>query len=160
MRGTPTPVSVALNLRAATMRSKVATVMQMLSDPLKPLSVVSQMELPDAPDAVRQARRWVTRQMAGLWHEDVAYVTALLVSELCTNALRAESRQTVCILHNKMGVPLLEVFDDAPGLAITRSPAEDDKCGRGMIVVSGYAKAWGQYSTLTGKCIWVEPLIF
>ena len=83
---------------------------------------------------------------------------ALLVTEVATNALR----------HGGPGVDLwlrpvqdgglrVEIVDGrAESLPRLRTPEDDDEGGRGLLMVSVLARAWGSERLSAGKCVWFE----
>ncbi|MGW0531787.1 ATP-binding protein [Streptomyces sp. NPDC003032] len=50
------------------------------------------------------------------------------------------------------------IHDEAPGLPVCRTPAEDDESGRGMRLISYGADAWGicGHGPGRGKATWFE----
>ena len=98
-----------------------------------------------------------TVQVAGTLGVDLDDA-ALLVTEVATNALR----------HGGPGVDLwlrrvaegglrVEIVDGrAESLPRLRTPGADDEGGRGLLLVSGLARAWGSERLSAGKCVWFE----
>ncbi|WP_344829557.1 SpoIIE family protein phosphatase [Actinocorallia longicatena] len=111
--------------------------------------------LPNDPAAVRRARGLVRTQL-DLWGlEDLSYTTELLVSELVTNALRYSPGTLELRLLLERGL-VIEVMDRSAALPRLRRAADDDEGGRGLLVVSEYARRWGARRTALGKAVWCE----
>jgi two-component sensor histidine kinase len=83
---------------------------------------------------------------------------ALLLSEVATNALAhsASGRGggfTVTVLH-RSGDVRVEVADQG-GLWLPET-AEDEVHGRGLVIVSSLARAWGITGDEAGRTVWFE----
>ncbi|WP_307622263.1 ATP-binding protein [Streptomyces sp. V3I7] len=114
---------------------------------------------PADPGAVRTARAAVRTQLRGWELDSLADVTALLVSELVTNALRHAT--------GPIGVRLVrpaelddglrvEVSDPLPDLPRERAPRPDDESGRGLQLVAISSRSWGTRPGDAGKTVWFE----
>ncbi|MEW2394635.1 ATP-binding protein [Streptomyces sp. NPDC046862] len=114
---------------------------------------------PAEPGAVRAARAVVREQLRG-WHlESLADLTALLVSELVTNALRHATGPIGVRLvrpSGPLGVLLVEVSDPLPDPPRERLPRPDDESGRGLQLVASSSRAWGTRPGAAGKTVWFE----
>lgn len=114
---------------------------------------------PAEPGAVRAARAAVRDQLCGWNLESLADVTALLVSELVTNALRHATGPIGVRLVRPtapLGVLLVEVSDPLPDPPRERTPHPDDEGGRGLQLVASSCRAWGTRPGVTGKTVWFE----
>ncbi|WP_370120051.1 ATP-binding protein [Streptacidiphilus sp. MAP12-33] len=109
--------------------------------------------------SVAHARRFV-RITAAMWHLEPETLadTELCMSELVGNAVRhTTSRRLVCRLWSARGLLFVEVDDeDAHDIPRVERPAEDDECGRGMLLITTFASAWGSlpHPGRVGKTVW------
>lgn len=111
---------------------------------------------PDARDVAR-GRRFLGEQLR-LWGcHDVAADALLVATELVTNAfIHAGDR---CQLSARLasGILRLEVRDQGPGVPDPRDSDVQAEGGRGLMLVSGLATAWGVDAMGTsGKVVWAE----
>ncbi|MFI1756625.1 ATP-binding protein [Streptomyces sp. NPDC020571] len=115
---------------------------------------------PAAPDAVRTARSLVRRTLDEWRLDSVGDITALLVSELVTNALRhATGPIGVRVVRDPdgaAGVLLVEVSDPLPDPPRERAARPDDEDGRGLQLVASAARRWGTRPGEAGKTVWFE----
>jgi anti-sigma regulatory factor (Ser/Thr protein kinase) len=111
--------------------------------------------LPKSPIAAREARRFVTDQLARRFDERRAIELELVVSELTTNA----------VLHGDEPIDLhvsagprsvrIEIHDGSPMMPAIVEPSEHG--GRGMRLVDRLADRWGaEADEGHGKQVWVE----
>ncbi|MFI8087271.1 ATP-binding protein [Streptomyces sp. NPDC086080] len=111
------------------------------------------------PGAVRVARRAVRDQLR-LWDLDrVGDLTALLVSELVTNALRhATGPIDVRLVRPRglAGVLLVEVSDPLPDPPRPSPARPDDEGGRGLRLLDSASRRWGTRPGAAGKTVWFE----
>ncbi|GHH90150.1 ATP-binding protein [Streptomyces capillispiralis] len=111
------------------------------------------------PGAVRAARSAVRDQLR-LWDLDsVGDLTALLVSELVTNALRHASGPIgVRLLRPTDAARVLrvEVSDTLPDLPLARDARPDDEGGRGLRLLASASRRWGARPCAAGKTVWFE----
>ena len=119
-------------------------------------------ELPARETCVREARRRVHAQLRD-WElaEDTRDSAALVVSELVTNALiHTSSEVIVCLLREARGWLRIEVTDQGeptgPGPA-AQSATADQEHGRGLLLVTRLADAWGVVTAGNGhgRSVWV-----
>lgn len=115
---------------------------------------------PASPDAVRSARSLVRGTLHGWGLDSVGDITALLVSELVTNALRhATGPIGVRLVHHPAGLDgslLVEVSDPLPDPPRRRVPQPGDEGGRGLQLVASSASRWGTRPGGAGKTVWFE----
>lgn len=85
----------------------------------------------------------------------------LVVTELFTNAVRhTDSEKITCVLHDRGSVVRLEVTDQGRG-SQKPEPCDADtdaEGGRGLLLVSVLATAWGSEPAEdgTGRVVWAE----
>lgn len=117
--------------------------------------------LPVDGRSVGWARRELRRHVRA-WGIDgePAHSAELLLSELVTNAVRAEvhGRPTVGIRFDWSGGCLrLDVQDASNELPVIGKAEEDEECGRGLWLVNALASGWGVDDLGDiGKVVWVE----
>jgi anti-sigma regulatory factor (Ser/Thr protein kinase) len=114
---------------------------------------------PAEPGAVRSARTVVRDRLRGWGLESLADVSALLVSELVTNALRhATGPIGVRLVRpaDPLDVLLVEVSDPRPELPHERAARPEDESGRGLQLVAYSSRAWGSRPGAAGKTVWFE----
>ncbi|MGF1339663.1 ATP-binding protein [Streptomyces flavovirens] len=110
--------------------------------------------------SVSLCRHRAARLVAQWGHPELACDTALLVSELATNALlhgslrgrlfRVELTLTAATLRIAVSDPRGERL---PGL---RAAADDECYGRGLVVVAQLADDWGVEPRAVGKTVYAE----
>lgn len=88
--------------------------------------------------------------------DDLAGTLELVISELVTNARRAQSHTVV--VHLTIGADRIRVGveDDAPGRPTLLRPAPTETRGRGLAIVTMLADAWGVRPLPAGKEVWAE----
>jgi len=103
-----------------------------------------------------EVRRFVADVLDGWGEGALVEVTALVATELVTNAVvHGESRVRVHLAATAEGVRL-SVGDTSSALpALGRSSAHGSS-GRGLTIVSRLASSWGTEATLAGKVVWAE----
>ncbi|MFC4499956.1 MULTISPECIES: ATP-binding protein [Streptomyces] len=114
---------------------------------------------PADPGAVRTARRVVRSQLRGWGLDSLGDVTALLVSELVTNAMRHATGPVGLRMVRPAGlagVLLVEVSDPLPDPPRERDPRPDDESGRGLQLVASSSRRWGTRPGDGGKTVWFE----
>lgn len=115
--------------------------------------------LPAGADSVPRARHLTAQRLDEL-HVDDASLRAtaeLLVSELVSNVIKhTDSRPTLHVSRDDQLVRI-EVADDEPsGVPLERDVDVEAEHGRGLLLVSALASAWGYDRGDEGKRIWVE----
>ncbi|MFI8191012.1 ATP-binding protein [Streptomyces sp. NPDC085946] len=114
---------------------------------------------PADPGAVRTARSAVRDRLRTWGLDGVADLTALLVSELVTNALRHATGPIGVRLVRPAaldGVLLVEVSDPLPDPPRARAARAEDESGRGLQLVASTARRWGTRPGDVGKTVWFE----
>ncbi|WP_052434457.1 ATP-binding protein [Streptacidiphilus melanogenes] len=110
-------------------------------------------------ESVTRARQFV-RITAAMWRlrPETLADTELCMSELVGNAVRhTSSRRLHCRLWSARGLLFVEVDDeDGEDIPQVEQPAEDDECGRGMLLIDTFAAAWGSLPRPghEGKTVW------
>ncbi|MGB7050101.1 MAG: ATP-binding protein [Acidimicrobiales bacterium] len=111
-------------------------------------------EFPAKPECAQEARSHAL-EMANRWGVTAAGL-ASVVTELVVNAIvHAGGRFTLslCVDH---GAFIVEVADPSTNLPETRTPANDDPQGRGLVIVEAFSRDWGVRAGGGGKVIWAE----
>lgn len=115
--------------------------------------------LPTGPSSVTLARRAARQQLqdSGITDAAVLDTVELLVSELTSNVVKHVGGRASLRLEVDKDTIRIEVCDANPG----RVPVEQDidvdaMHGRGLLLVSTLATAWGYERGDTQKCTWVE----
>jgi anti-sigma regulatory factor (Ser/Thr protein kinase) len=120
--------------------------------------------LPPEPGSAGVARRWAALFCEAAGAPEHAELTALLVSELVTNA----------IVHGRSETTVEVVIDDLPGggsrVQVTVSDGDsrlprfsedvpvDALGGRGLAILAGLAPRYGVTELAEGKAVWFELL--
>jgi PAS domain S-box-containing protein len=115
------------------------------------------LTLPARIEAPRQARDGARTAALGwgLGH-DVADTTALVVSELVTNAVLHTGSALTVRLRPADHVLHVEVLDDDSRPPRMRDPLDDEDSGRGLHLVEALSRRWGIRTLDTGKVVWSE----
>ncbi|WP_369221610.1 SpoIIE family protein phosphatase [Streptomyces sp. R39] len=107
----------------------------------------------------RRTRGMLRKWLDGWGLADMADAEELLVSEVVTNGLvHGDSDVYVCVRRYPERVRV-EVRDSDPHPARTVTiPREEDQAegGRGLVIVSALASAWGNSPSGRGKTVWFE----
>ncbi|CAL9448757.1 ATP-binding protein [Streptomyces sp. Tu 3180] len=114
---------------------------------------------PADPGAVRAARSVVRDRLRDWDLDSVGDLTALLVSELVTNALRYATGPIGVRLTRPAGlggVLLVEVSDPLPDFPHERVARPDDEGGRGLQLLDSTSRRWGTRTGGAGKTVWFE----
>jgi anti-sigma regulatory factor (Ser/Thr protein kinase) len=121
---------------------------------------VAAIDLPAVPEAAQEARALVRAAMPRWGLPGLAADTALVTSELVTNAVRESAP-----LPGQPGVRvrltalplcvLIGVHDAAPGIPAARPAGPDADGGRGLVLVDALAARWGVRRVQGGgKIVW------
>jgi anti-sigma regulatory factor (Ser/Thr protein kinase) len=115
--------------------------------------------LPSGPSSVTLARRAARQQLVdvGVTSSDVLDTVELLVSELTANVVKHVGGRASLRIVRIGDVIRVEVRDTNPN----RTPVErdvnvDSMAGRGLLLVSSLATAWGFDRDDDQKCTWAE----
>ncbi|MGW2938049.1 SpoIIE family protein phosphatase [Streptomyces sp. NPDC001156] len=117
---------------------------------------VATRSLPPDAAAVAAARRWTSRQLARWMLNELAYTTALVVSELVTNAVRYSTRPVELRLINDDRTLICEVSDTSSAAPRLRKAGLSDESGRGLSIVTQLTQHQGTRYTASGKTVWTE----
>ncbi|MFJ6119010.1 histidine kinase-like protein [Streptomyces sp. 3212.3] len=117
---------------------------------------VATRSLPPDAAAVAAARRWTGRQLARWMLNELAYTTALIVSELVTNAIRYSTGPVELRLINDDRTLICEVSDTSSAAPRLRKPERSDESGRGLPIVTQLTQHQGTRYTASGKTVWTE----
>ena len=111
-------------------------------------------------DARRFAREALLELIgADLGDSILAGDVELIVSELVTNSVRAESPTVHVTLSVTEAKLLVSVGDEAAGWPEQREAGIHDTGGRGLPLVSAISSSWGVRMLETGKTVWAELLV-
>jgi serine/threonine-protein kinase RsbW len=118
--------------------------------------------LPALSASVADARGRIRRRLSE-WDADPELTddASLVVTELFTNAVRhTDSEKITCVLEDTGRVIRLEVTDQGRGTGVPEPCAAqaDEEGGRGLLLVSVLAVAWGSDPAPdgTGRVVWAE----
>lgn len=118
--------------------------------------------LPALSTSVADARGRI-RARLGEWGADAELTddASLVVTELFTNAVRhTDSEKITCVLQDTGRVVRLEVTDQGRGTGapVPCAAEDDEEGGRGLLLVSVLAVAWGSDPAQdgTGRVVWAE----
>lgn len=92
----------------------------------------------------------------GPGRDALIYDATVIVSELLTNSIRAQSRVMRLSMALHRDVLRVIVDDDAPGQPRVRTAEHADTTGRGMAIVASIASAWSVERLIPGKQVWAE----
>ena len=119
---------------------------------------VSELEVPGGgTSVVGHVRHWAGGTVRS-WHPDEHLVstTALVVSELVTNALLHGLPPVRVRLRSAAEALSVEVFDQGHVLPDRGEGEPEDESGRGLLMVEVLANRWGSRASGTGKVVWAE----
>jgi anti-sigma regulatory factor (Ser/Thr protein kinase) len=119
---------------------------------------LGKLSLPNRPESVRMARRFVESVAHAYGAAHISDTAALLVSELATNVTRhARDAALFHIAVSRMDDRIrVEVHDPSPRFAVIRHADVLAEDGRGLHIVRTLAHGNGAYSLLRGKSTWYE----
>jgi len=126
--------------------------------------LISHLELPALPAAVRDTRKHARSVALEFGLSAIADTTELVVSEIVTNAVRAtsdlrgSSLTTPVIrlwLASDLCSILIRVWDASSQMPTRQDARPDDESGRGLMLVECLASEWGAYQEKYGKVVWV-----
>ncbi|WP_331740758.1 SpoIIE family protein phosphatase (plasmid) [Streptomyces cyaneofuscatus] len=120
---------------------------------------VAEWEVPPRPEAVSRIRAEALHQLEEWDLDHLAHTTALIISELVTNAIRYGSPPIrLRLLHDQASL-ICEVADDSSTAPHLRRAETGDEGGRGLFLVAQFAERWGTRYLPHGKIIWTEQLL-
>jgi len=118
--------------------------------------VTSRRRFDDSLVAIGEARAW-TATFVEDQADRVRDVVALVVSELCTNALLHSPSGFELRVERSGDSLLVEVGDDGAALPVLRDAAPEDPHGRGLRIVDELATDWGVVpADGSGKAVWAR----
>ena len=124
------------------------------------MSRPTEQVFPGDPTSAAAARSFARRTVDSLVSSDAAAAlhddVELIVSELVTNAVRANSATVRVTLELAAGRLAIRVGDEAPGWPEQRSAGIHDTGGRGLPLVSALSTSWGVTMAANGKVVWAE----
>lgn len=119
-------------------------------------SEVTSFELPHRPDAVRQARHFVERQVAGSSAAARLDDATLVANELITNACEHGAPPVVVSVAVAGDRVHLEVRDANPRRPVRPLESADNMTGRGIALVDRLSAQWGVRREPDGKSVWAD----
>jgi anti-sigma regulatory factor (Ser/Thr protein kinase) len=121
------------------------------------MSSISVLQFPASTDSPRRARHDVVEVLHECGVKELDDVAALLTSELVTNSvMHASSDVEVCCEIDARRVRVA-VSDNSPVIPEVGGYGTTDAGGRGVLIVSALADAWGaDVSDGNGKSVWFE----
>ncbi|MFJ9855551.1 ATP-binding protein [Streptomyces sp. NPDC101150] len=125
--------------------------------------VAAAFRFPSTGRSIGLAREALRHQLRG-WGlvGELAEDAVLLVSEMVTNAVKAEPAigcEVAVRFVVTAGCLRLEVHDASSQLPVMTNPEEDDECGRGLVLLNALASGWGVITDGIGKTVWVELVL-
>lgn len=87
---------------------------------------------------------------------DVGLDVQTVVSELVTNAVRAQCSHLALMLEGHRDYLRIAATDDAPGTPVQQTPAPDQSHGRGLRVVDALSSRWGVDVSEGDKTVWAD----
>src|SRR3954447_6875879 len=122
------------------------------------LDAAAALYLPPDPESASRARRFISELCrATRLSAEICETAALLVSELVTNATIHGKTSATIEVHRRPDRLRVAVRDDSPVLPpIGPSPTLNAESGRGLMIVSVLADAWGVEHGDGGKAVWFE----
>ncbi|MFC8825324.1 ATP-binding protein [Streptomyces sp. NPDC057137] len=145
----PTPLAQAAGTKTATWREPMRAAQAALSFDAQPRHV----------ETARRVTAAVLGE-AGVRDSDTISTVQLLVSEIVTNAIVHGDANSVSfrITCDTAGEALIEVDDHSSGAPEVREAGPEDEGGRGMRLVTYFARDWGRKGTCTWCTVPVGPV--
>ncbi|GAA2636345.1 ATP-binding protein [Actinomadura fulvescens] len=86
------------------------------------------------------------------------YIGRLVVSELVTNAFQHGDGQIIIrVFRNEQNDPVIEVWDQGPGVPAIQAATPDRLGGRGLLTIADTAVEWGTRPIAEGgKIVWAR----
>jgi serine/threonine-protein kinase RsbW len=116
---------------------------------------------PGRPEQVSRARQFVASVLAGRPEADEA---ALVVSELCTNAVQHSASGgpdgmfavTVRRAADRSRISVQDMGSMSQPAISSHAGLDDLEFGRGLVLVAAIAKEWGSARNRLGWLVWAE----
>lgn len=105
------------------------------------------------------ARRFLAERFCEWGRDD--YIGRVVITELVTNACRHGAGFIVVRVFRdeRDGLPVIEVWDQGPGLPVVGPEAFEAESGRGLLLMSQLVQDWGtRPTTEEGKIVWAKCL--
>ncbi len=112
--------------------------------------------LPADPRNVGRARDVVRRALLDSGAEQLTDVSALVISELVTNAFVHTGSGVQLLVSATSGSIRVEVEDRGDGFPVRRNYAQTAGTGRGLQLVDELTTRWGVDERAEGKAVWFE----
>ncbi|QKV92486.1 ATP-binding protein [Streptomyces sp. NA02950] len=131
-----------------------------ITDPNDPVVHESRVDYVPTLISVTRARQHATRLLAEWGHPAIADDTALIVSELATNAVRHGHvpgrlfRVYLTLTKTRLRVTVTDPLGER--MPRPRRPSPSDNNGRGLLIVRALAARWGVRERTVGKEVWAE----
>lgn len=119
---------------------------------------VAVWDIPSEVEAVAQARRDASAQVADWGLDECLFITELVVSELVTNAIRYGQPPVQMRLIRDRNL-ICEVSDASSTAPHLRRARVFDEGGRGLLLVAQLTQRWGTRYGPRGKVIWAEQAL-
>jgi anti-sigma regulatory factor (Ser/Thr protein kinase) len=114
------------------------------------------LDLPPLPSSASRARSAVREYLDSSCPGEVVETTALLVTELVTNAVLHAGTQIVVVVDHAPGSFKVRVCDNSDVRLVARPLEPTAATGRGLLLVQQLATTWGVNSSQRGKEVWCE----
>jgi DNA-binding response OmpR family regulator len=114
------------------------------------------LDLPETLLAAGEARAAIRELLAKWGFDELIDDASLVISELVGNAVEHAPASCVVVIDRAEGGLRIEVTDQGAGDPSPQSVATDAERGRGLMIVSALATAWGVQRGPQSKSVWVE----
>jgi anti-sigma regulatory factor (Ser/Thr protein kinase)/anti-anti-sigma regulatory factor len=105
-------------------------------------------------NVVAEARALVARACATWGVVEVSEDAELVVSELCSNAVRHARTPMQVLVRRTASHLYIEVFDGSPRMPVERTVDVLADSGRGLFIIGRFTSAWGSNRVGAGKVVW------
>ncbi|RZS91274.1 PAS domain S-box-containing protein [Motilibacter rhizosphaerae] len=123
----------------------------------RPGTACEEQEFPVVPESVPAARRLVREVLAAWDRTAVEDSSALVVTELVTNAVLHARGPVRLVLEPYAAAGVrIEVHDGSPAMPLRPIADAGSTTGRGLSLVESLAEAWAAEPTPRGKRVWVH----
>jgi anti-sigma regulatory factor (Ser/Thr protein kinase) len=117
---------------------------------------VLSLDLPPVPSSAGRARSAVRDYLVSSCPDEIVETTALLVTELVTNAVLHAGTDILVVVDQTPGFVKIRVCDESEARIVNRPLEPTAATGRGLRLVEQLATAWGVVSVPPGKEVWCE----